>query len=392
MNLAKRIRHNLGLKALALALALLIWGLVRNQADPSMLQHRTLAVEVVGVPEHLAVAAVTPSQVSLTLYGRNSALQRLEDSGFRIVARVTDATARSTRVQVEPQNLPPGVEIRDLVPLSVRVELDAEVSAARPVFVQLRGNPAEGFTASEPQVRPNEVTISGPSRQVEKVARVVAEVDVSGRSTEEPITIPLLARDAASLLVPGIQITPDQVAVTVPLRKIDSRTVPVAPVLSEVPRGYDVESVSVRPVVVTVTGSSRLLGDVDTVQTAPINLTGSAGRTSYTVPLRLATGLHSDTDSVVVTITLGRGGGSSGNGRGSRATETSPAGESAPEATSPSPRPPAAQPAEQTPPPAVAPPAGEEERSTGAAPRNPSTTHAPRTPARGPRPEPKGTD
>jgi len=392
MSLAKRIRNNLGLKVLALGLALIIWGLVRNQADPSVLHHRTLAVDVVGVPEHLAVAAVTPSQVSLTLYGRSSAIRRLERSGFRVVARVTDPNVRSARVQLEPQNLPPGVEIRDLVPLSVRVELDAEVSAARPVFVQLRGNPAEGFTASEPQVRPNEVTISGPSRQVEKVARVVAEVDVSGRNTEEPITIPLLARDSASLLVPGIQITPDQVAVTVPLRRIDSRTVPVAPVLSEVPRGYEVQSISVRPVVVTVTGSSRMLADLSTVQTAPVNLMGSAGRTSYTVPLRLGTGLHSGTESVVVTVSLSRGERNSTNGRSLQPAPSSPAGEGATETPRPATRPPATQPAEQAPPSAVTGPAAEDERSPGAAPRTPSAPHASRTPARAPRSEAKGTD
>lgn len=395
MNLARRIRHNLGLKVLALTLALVIWGLVRNQADPSVLHHRTLAVEVIGVPEHLAVAAVTPSQVSLTLYGRSSAIGRLERSGFRIVARVTDPNVRSARVQLEPQNLPPGVEIRDLVPLSVRVELDAEVSAARPVFVQLRGNPAEGFTASEPQVRPNEVTISGPSRQVEKVARVVAEVDVSGRNTEEPITIPLLARDSASLLVPGIQITPDQVAVTVPLRRIDSRTVPVAPILSEVPRGYEVQSISVRPVVVTVTGSSRMLADLSTVQTAPIDLTGSAGRTSYTVPLRLGTGLHSSTESVVVTVSLGRGGRNAVNGRATTPTPAATAGESTPEVPGPGARKPVAQPTEQTPPPVATPPSGEDERPAPATPHTGAAPHAPyppRTPARSARPEPKGGD
>lgn len=386
MSLRQRLQHNLSLKILALAFALLIWGLVRNQADPPLLRHRILAVEVVGVPEHLAVAAITPGQVALTLYGRSSLLAQLDRGDFRVVARVTETNVRTTRVQVEPENLPPGIEIRDLSPLSVRVELDAEVSASRPVFVEVRGNPAEGYTAAEPQVRPNEVTISGPSRQVEKVGRVVAEVDLSGRSTAEPITIPVLARDTAGLLVPGIQITPDQVAVTVPLRRVDSRTVPVAPVLSEVPRGFEIQSVSVRPVVVTVTGAARLLAEVATVQTAPINMTGSAGRTSYTVPLRLPTGVQTSSDSVVVIITLERAGRSSGTSRTPRATEPTPADEDEPEKEAPPTRPPTKK-SEPATPPAVTPQADDDEPPAKVAPRLPPP---PRTPARAPRSEPKG--
>lgn len=381
MSITDRLKNNLGLKLLALVFALIIWGLVRNQADPPVMRHRTVSIEVLGVPENLAVAAVTPAQVAATLYGRSSALQQLDRSGFRIVARVTETDVRATRVQVEPENLPPGIEIRDLTPLSVKVELDAEVVAKRPVYVELRGNPAEGFTATQPEARPNEVTVSGPSRQVEKVARVVAEVDISGRNVNDPLDIPLVGRDAASLLVPGIEITPAQASVTVPLRRIDSRTVPVAPVITSVPRGFSLESVSVRPVVVTVSGTARLLTGLDTVQTAAVSPAATAGRTSYTVPLRLSSGLSSSAGSVVVTVVLARASRSSTTTPATpRTTEPEPEATERPSPAPPPPAPPADQP--------TAPKPGENDDAD----RPPPAKTRPASPAKGPRPEPRGTD
>ncbi|MBU0611517.1 MAG: hypothetical protein KKI08_26810, partial [Armatimonadetes bacterium] len=162
MSITDRLRHNLGLKLVSLIIALVIWGTVHNQADPLITRQQQVAVETAGVPAGLAVAAVEPKEVTATLTGRRSVLERLAYSDARLVADLSGAGMGPTSVPVKPRGFPPGVEIKVLSNRMVKVTLDQVVSRTRSVFVQTRGEPAQGFMVTGSQVRPTEVMVSGP--------------------------------------------------------------------------------------------------------------------------------------------------------------------------------------------------------------------------------------
>lgn len=303
MNLAARVRHNLGLKMISLAVALAIWGAVHNQTDPLVLRHRAVPVEASGVPTNLAVARIEPSQVTVTLYGRTSRFEQLEYSNFRLVADVTHGQVGTQTMPVSPDGLPEGLEIRSIARAMVRVELDSVVTARRQVFVQTHGDPASGFAAASSSVEPSQVSVSGPSSQVQRVARVVAEVDISGRNAALPTTVTLAAQDAGSLPLSGVRIEPAQAVVTVTLRQVNSKTVPVVPVILSVPAGYEVGRLTVKPVTVTLTGPANVLTAVDSVQTGPISLRDTREGGTFTAPIRLPDGA-STTGAASATVTV----------------------------------------------------------------------------------------
>jgi YbbR domain-containing protein len=385
MSLRDRLRHNLGLKIVSLVTALVIWGTVHNQADPLMLRQHEVAVQAVNVPPDLAVAGIEPTRVTVALYGRRSALDRLQYAEFAMTADVAGSGTGTASLQLKPSNLPTGLEIRHLSNRVAKVTLDVVVTATRPVFVQTRGEPAPGFMVAGNQVRPHEVTIRGPSTEVRRVARVIAAVDISGRNDTAPSMVDLMPVDAGSVMLAAVKMDPPQAAVTVQMRQVNSRTVPVAPVITKVPAGYEVASVTVRPVVVTITGSARSLAEVQAVQTAALDLTAEPGKTRYTVSLKPPGGVTVlGASSVQVTISLRKA-------SGAPATET-PA-PSAP-ATGQPPSPPPAPGTETPPAPAGKPadkqPAGgagggsaQPAKPGAAAPTPTPRAGAPTTPARG---------
>lgn len=230
MGISDRLRNNLPLKLLSLAIALVIWGAVHNQADPLVVRRRAVPVEALGVPPNLAVAAIEPPQVTVTLFGRSSAFDQLEYGDFRLTVAVSRAEVGTQMVVVEPEGLPAGLQIRDLSRKIVRVDLDALVSEKRAVFVETRGEPASGFAAAKSDVKPGEVTVTGPSSQVQRVARVVAQVDISGRKAALTTTLNLSAQDAGSLEIPAVRLEPTQATVVIQLQQVSSRTVPAVPV------------------------------------------------------------------------------------------------------------------------------------------------------------------
>ena len=344
MSITDRLKHNLSLKLLSMAIALLIWGLVHNQADPLQVRHRAVPVEAVEVPEKLAVAAIDPNEVTVTLFGRASAFDQLDYSNFRLIARVAGAPIGVQTVPVEPADLPAGLELRSLSRTVVRVELDSIVSATRPVFAEMRGDPAPGFAVSGSSVSPISVTVSGPASRVQEVARVVAEVDVSGRNATLPATVSLSARDAEGVVVAGVRMDPPQASVTVRIRQINSKTVPVVPILTNVTAGYEIGNISVTPVTVTLAGAGPRLSAVNAVQTGSINLDGERGRRTFDVPLRLPEGITAiGGSSASVTVELRR---STATGRtqpgrtrpetpGAETPEASPVPEATPEPAAP---------------------------------------------------------
>lgn len=313
MSLWERLRYNLGLKVLSLMAAVAIWGTIQTQTDPLVARKLTVKVVPVEVPADLAPVSVEPSQLTVTLFGRASAFERLEEGNFHLGAVVSKATVGSYTGVLRPEDLPNGLQIRNIPRATAVVELDALVTAKRPVYVEVRGHPAPGYAADGWQVTPHEVTVSAPSALVQKLSRIVAQADISGQSATFRGSVTLSARDASNMQVPGVSLHPQSAEVTIPLRQVNSKTVPVVPQLGTVPAGYEVASIDVSPAVVTLTGPSQVLAGVQSVSTNRTAALSARGRSTLAVPLRLPEGcsiLGATAVRLTVTLRGSRGGGS----------------------------------------------------------------------------------
>lgn len=385
MTISDRLKNNLALKLLSMAIALLIWGLVHNQADPLVLRHRAVPVEVTDVPDKLAVATLDPAEITVTLFGRTSAFEPLEYTNFHLVASVAAAQVGAQAVPVTAAGLPAGLEIRQMSRTLVHVELDSVISATRPVFAEMRGEPAPGFAVAGSSADPGSVTISGPSSRVQEVARVVAQVDVSGRNATVPATVNLSALDASSVPLSEVHVEPAQATVTVQIKQVNSKTVPVVPIISNVPAGYEVSDISVKPATVTLTGDAARLTALSSIQSASINVSGQRAGGTFNVPLRVPAGVTAHGGATVtVVIELRRStavegppstSGAATPGPSEPAPAPSPAPLVTPEATPPAPEP------QPVPPIKPGPPAGEGHSATtprGHAPAPPESPKLPR--------------
>ena len=366
MNLYERLRNNLGLKLLSLGVAVIVWAFVQNEMDPISTRRVTVPIEAINVPDELAVVSIDPQRLTVTLTGRESAFDRLSDENFQFSADMSGRQAGPQTVLLAPRNLPPGIEVRRMSRTAARIELDLVISASRPVQVESRGRPADGFAARNWTVNPNEVTIKGPGSVVQRVLRVVAVVDISGYSETYESTVKLEARDQANLKVTDVAIEPALCKVTIPIQGVETKTIPVVPVLGSPAEGYAVASVSVYPAAVTVSGSRAALGAITSVQTTVVDISSLRGENSYSTSLRVPEGITVLGSSAVrVTVRVRQGEGYAG-GRQAAPTEQ------------PSQPPQPTQPAQPAQP-------GQPSQQPGTRPAQPPTDTTP-DPARPPRP------
>ena len=290
--LAESLRHDLGLKSFSLLAAVVIWAAVRMQTDPMTERRFSLHVHTTPAQEGMQVVKIDPPELAVTLRGRKSLLTDSAPEPARLEADISQATVGSQMVSVDVKRLRPGVQLVEMAHHRVQVEIDTVITEARAVQAQLRGRPADGFAAKGWQVQPNEVKITGPASSVKRVEGVFAVVDVSAAWAPVKRDVVAQARDANNFPVSDVVIEPARVTVTVSVEMVNTKTVPIRPVIGTPPSGWRLDTVSALPTSVTLSGSGQALAAIDSVNTARIDISDLRGTSAYSVPLDVPSGVQ----------------------------------------------------------------------------------------------------
>jgi YbbR domain-containing protein len=211
------IVRNLGLKLLALAIALVVWFVFSAQRR-ERISERTyrIALSVVNVPAHTLIASPMPAAVDVRVRGPFTALRQLDPDKLEAVVDLSDAPRgeKLFRLQPEDINVPPEVEVIAISPAELRVVLDATAEKTLPVLANVRGKPANGWDVAEISVEPRTATVYGPASALSRMTSVTTDpISIEQRTGNLSVAATVLA-DA-----PGVRIRQGQiVTVTVRLR------------------------------------------------------------------------------------------------------------------------------------------------------------------------------
>ncbi len=307
--IAEAIENEWPLKILSLALALVLWGYVITTTNAPTQEQRTLAVEVVNTPGRLIPTTIQPGEVEVTFQGRRRSLAAADLSEVTVIADLTDLNDEQIgehRIPLQTRPLPTGISAVLSKPMA-RITLDQKGSTERPVEVELLGKQAPGFQMGAPRASPTQIAIEGANSALREVARVVAVVDVSGfNSTVQKKITPEL-RDERNVPITGLQTGPATVEVTVPITKLATKTVPIIPRLSDPPGGYQIESVQTSPSTVTIAGDESTIEEIESVNTAHINISNLQGKATFTPNLVFDADVRSmGVSAATVTVTTKR--------------------------------------------------------------------------------------
>ncbi|MGI5820235.1 MAG: YbbR-like domain-containing protein [Armatimonadota bacterium] len=300
--------ENWPVKLLSLIVATILWLHVLGTEDPQSTQAVTVAVVPVNEPEGLKTIGITPATVELRLRGRESALAQAQVGRIRMEANLRSAAVGENQVPLRVSGVPLSLAVVPGHPNTATVQLDNIIERQRPVQDIVRGEPARGFVIEQIAVDPEEVTVRGATSVVREVARAVVVVDVSGINQSAPFSVQVEARDNRNVAVSDVTFEPRTVTVTVTVRELNVKYVPVRPVLGNPPAGYSVTAVRTEPQIVTVTSEDDL-SEVRSVPTLPVDISGLRGSKDYSVSLNVPPGLRVEGPaSVQVIVTTQRTG------------------------------------------------------------------------------------
>ncbi len=264
-------RH-LGLKVLAIALASLLWLTVAGEhvVERSL----RVPVEFRNIPPQLEIVGDPPGSVDVRLRGSSALLSRVDPG--EIVAVLDLAAARPGsrlfHLRNDEVRAPYGVEVAQVVPGTLAIELEKSDRRTVPVVPAIEGQPAPGFVRGRVTSDPPTVEVVGPESRVRELAGATTE-PVSIAGARAPV------RDRVTVGVPdsAVRLLQAQTASVL----VEIMPAPVELVIDDVPvRWHNLASglrAQVKPTLtqVTVRGQRNALGDVtvDTIQ-AYVDLAG----------------------------------------------------------------------------------------------------------------------
>lgn len=208
------------LKLTALALAFLLWTIVR--ADEPSTYDMDIEVRVVNNDADWVVAAAPmPNTIRTRFRGPIGELFRTaSDRPYVLVPidQVTDSV-ETLALRRNWVRMPPGTdntEVTDFQPSTVRLSFDRVSTRLIPVAVGVLGEPAPGYElAGRPEVEPSAVRASGAQRDLMRIDTLrLPAIDLRDRRALD--TLEMTIDTAGS----GLIISPRTVRVVVPIRPI----------------------------------------------------------------------------------------------------------------------------------------------------------------------------
>ena len=191
---------NLGLKASALGIAILMFSLVHGAED----MERNVYIGVVVRPppdaENMILVTETPDRVRVRLKGSRARLNALRQENLPPVD-VKLKTRDEPRYYFEKEvfDLPTGVSVVQVVPPSLTFKWVPRAVRALPIEILLDGELPDGLEwAGEPEVFPETVEVDGP-RDVVNAMRTVRSMEVDVSELREGVVqreIPLVGAPA----------------------------------------------------------------------------------------------------------------------------------------------------------------------------------------------------
>lgn len=276
---------NLGLKASAVGIAILMFSLVHGAED----MERNVYIDVVVQPppdaQDMILVTETPDRVRVRLKGSRARLNAIRQESLPPVD-VKLKTRHEPRHYFEKEmfDLPTGVSVMQVVPPSLVFKWVPRAARDLPVEVFLKGKLADELEwAGEPEVFPDTIEVDGP-RDVVNSMRTVRSIEIDVGELSEGVT-----QQEVPLVGPPANATYEAQTVLVTLR--------VQPKMAErvlSPLRVDAEGVvprALRPRAVTarIRGPKTLVDAINPASILAIaHLSGGdTDRTSVSVPVEL---------------------------------------------------------------------------------------------------------
>ena len=184
----------------------------------------------------------------------------------------------------------------DLPKQSIRVHLETKAERTMTVSTEFDGGvPTDWALVGPPKTEPTDVRISGPANAVQRVANVVATIQLQRAESNQDV-VTLQPVDELGAAVGGVVLDPPQTQVSVQLQfrqTVLRKRLPVQLNWHGLPPTSRIRSITLEPPTVVLHGSADSLRNLHFIETQPVTITTAPGTFTATVRIQRPEGIDS---------------------------------------------------------------------------------------------------
>jgi YbbR domain-containing protein len=213
-------RH-LGLKFLAIALATLLWLTVAG--EQAVERGMRIPLEFRNKPADLEIVGDPPNAVDVRLSGSSTRLSRMDPGEIVAIIDLGSARpgARLFHLRTASVRVPYGVEVSQIVPSTISLELEKSAKRTVNIVPDVDGDPAPGFVIGRVVPDPPTVEVVGPESRLARITGATTEpISVDGRTESLRDTVNVGVADASLRLAEAREVTVDVEIVPAPVERV----------------------------------------------------------------------------------------------------------------------------------------------------------------------------
>lgn len=298
----KNMINKFTLKILSLIIAVLIWLLVRNVDDPIMVKsfyEIPVTIENASyLAENLEIPLLVDGKdtVKVRIKGARSVVSKLKKKDITAVADMTQIISKDTTPIMVPVEINcAGITESDITvrPRNIQVDIQKQKSVEKTIAVSTGDTqPDKDYEIGSLKANPEKVTISGPETIIDKIDKVVALIDVTGRkesNVEINSQLKIYDKNLDELSPKKLEylnlkeISDNTIKIQAQFWKVKQNVQIQAEYSGEPMRGYEVDSINLVPNTISIAGTDKALeklekeGNTLEIPGKYIDVTGKTG-------------------------------------------------------------------------------------------------------------------
>ena len=272
------LTNNIGLKFLAVLIALVLWLAIVNVNDPE----KTITVSniPISVTNESAITSrdmvynvKSEQYLNITVSGKRSIVSNLSAEDFRATASLKELSkVNSIPVDVTTKNASLGRKITIVKQSAQTILVDVENVEEKDftdLVVEDTGKVADGYVAGLSSMSTDEVTVKAPTSIIDKIKKVAVRCSLDGTNTNISKKCPVILYDKNDKEIKSDEIELSDKKIRVNVNVLRAKQVPISTInkdeLGKPADGYVVDDVILSSDSITVYGSEESLDSIESL-------------------------------------------------------------------------------------------------------------------------------
>lgn len=272
------LTNNIGLKFLAVLIALVLWLAIVNVNDPE----KTITVSniPISVTNESAITSrdmvynvKSEQYLNITVSGKRSIVSNLSAEDFRATASLKELSkVNSIPVDVTAKNASLGRKITIVKQSAQTILVDVENLEEKDftdLVVEYTGKVADGYVAGLSSMSTDEVTVKAPTLIIDKIKKVAVRCSLDGTNTNISKKCPVILYDKNNKEIKSDEIELSDKKIRVNVNVLRAKQVPISTInkdeLGKPADGYVVDDVILSSDSITVYGSEESLDSIESL-------------------------------------------------------------------------------------------------------------------------------